>query len=256
MATKKEEQHPLEIDVPIEKEELGPTDPNYPLWVEFREVAPGSHKHTQSLLNIVDNISSAIELKSDDLMLAARYHDIGKMWGASLFTENQGESNIHDKLDPWISYQLLTRHVSDTVLILMNHDFPTEAIRIASQHHGTTVLRGIYDKAKKDFPDLNLNEDDFRYRTEKPTSIEALILMLCDQIEATSRSIYIDQKKEIDPDIFVDNIFNKLMMDGQFDNVGVKLGLITKIKKALAKDLAGNYQKRIPYEEDEQLVIK
>lgn len=235
----------------IEKE-LSPHDGNFPLWLSFREAAPGSHKHTQGLLNIVDNVTSAIELKSDNLLLAARYHDIGKMWGASFFTENQNKDNMHDNIDPWISYQLLTRHVSDTVVILMNQNFPLEAIRIASQHHGTTVLRGIFDKAKKDFPDLK--EDDFRYRTAKPSSVEALILMLCDQVEATSRSIYVDQKREADPDVFIDNIFNKLMMDGQFDNVEVKLGLITKIKKALAEDVAGNYQKRVAYEEDVKLI--
>lgn len=236
--------------------ELSIADGNYPLWLSFREVAPGSHKHTQSLLNTVDNVASAIDIKSDNLMLAARYHDIGKMWSPALFTENQGKDNLHDGLEPWISYQLLTRHVSDTVLILMNHNFPLEAIRIAAQHHGTTVLRGIFDKAKKDYPDLVFNEEEYRYHTEKPSSLEALILMLCDQVEATSRSIYVDQKLEVEPDVFIDNIFNKLMMDGQFDNVEVKLGLITRIKKALTEDVAGNYQKRVAYEEDDRLVKK
>lgn len=253
---KKEEQKlqdndPLDINV---EKELGPHDGNYPLWITFREAAPGSHKHTQSLINIVDNVASAIELKSDNLMLAAKYHDIGKMWNPMVFTENQGKDNLHDNLEPWVSFQLLTRHVSDTVLILMNHSFPIESIKIAAQHHGTTVLRGIFDKAKKSLPQLK--EDDFRYHTERPKSIEALILMLCDQVEATSRSIYVDQKKDVEPGIFIDNLFDKLMMDGQFDEVEVKLGLITKIKKALVEDVSGNYQKRIAYEEDNKLINK
>lgn len=256
MPTKKEEyQKSVETETQ-QPEILSPNDGNFPLWLAFREAAPGSHKHTQSLLNTVDNVSSAIELKSDNLMLAARYHDIGKIWCPALFTENQSKDNLHDNVEPWISYQLLTRHVSDTVVILMNNGFPLEAIKIASQHHGTTVLRGIYDKAKKDFPDLNLKEDDFRYHTNKPASLEALILMLCDQVEATSRSIYVDQKRDVEPDVFIDNIFNKLMMDGQFDEVEVKLGMITKIKKALTEDVSGNYQKRVAYEEDEQLTKK
>lgn len=236
---------------PSEKE-VGPLDSQFPLWAEFREKAPGSYKHTQSLSNMVDNVASAVELDSDKLELAARFHDIGKMWFPEAFTENQGKENIHEGLDPWISYQLLTRHVTDTVAILVAHDFPLEVIQISSQHHGTTVLRSIFELARKIDP--NTNEDDFRYKTERPTTVEALILMLCDQVEAASRSIYVDQKKDVEPDVFIGNIFNKLMMDGQFDDVELKLGNLSKIQKALAEDVAGNYQKRLKYAEDDELI--
>jgi len=231
--------------------EIGPLDSQFPLWVEFREKAPGSYKHTQSLSNIVDNVASAIDLESDELILATKFHDIGKMWFPQAFTENQGKENIHDTLDPWISYQLLTRHVSDTVAILVAHNFPIGVIRIAAQHHGTTVLKSIFEISKKINPDTN--ENDFRYKTERPTTVEALILMLCDQVEATSRSIYVDQKKEVEPDVFIGNIFNKLMMDSQFDNVELRIGYLSKIRRALAEDVAGNYQKRLKYGEDEVL---
>jgi putative nucleotidyltransferase with HDIG domain len=241
-----------EITEKLEKKDPGPLDSHYPLWAEFREKASGSYKHTQSLINIVDNVASSIELDSPNLQLAARYHDIGKMWFPEAFTENQGKNSIHDHLEPWISYQLLTRHVSDTVVILISNDFPAEVIKIAAQHHGTTILKSIYEKALKDDP--NIPESAFRYNTEKPSSIEALILMLCDQVEATSRSIYVDQQKDVEPDIFISNIFNKLMLDGQFDNVSLKLGHLSKIQKALAEDVAGNYQKRLKYEEDNELI--
>ena len=238
----------------IEKvdKELSPLDSHFPLWAEFREKAPGSYKHTQSLSNIVDNVASAVGIDSEDLMLAARYHDIGKMWFPEAFTENQGKENIHETLEPWVSYQLLTRHVSDTVAIMIANDFPTEVIQIASQHHGTTVLKSIYEAAQKANPETNKSE--FRYHTEKPSTVEALILMLCDQVEATSRSLYVDQKKDVEPDVFIGNIFNKLMMDGQFDDVELKLGNLGKIQKALAEDVAGNYQKRLKYAEDEELI--
>lgn len=201
--------------------------------------------------NIVDNVASALGIDSEILTLAARYHDIGKMWFPEAFTENQGEVNIHEALVPWVSYQLLTRHVSDTVAIMIANDFPIEVIQIASQHHGTTVLRSIYEIALKTNPEAN--EFEFRYKTKKPSTVEALILMLCDQVEATSRSIYVDQKKDVEPDVFIGNIFNKLMMDGQFDDVELKLGNLSKIQKALAEDVAGNYQKRLKYNEDEEL---
>jgi len=255
MTKKNNEEKIVKLDEEIiektPEKEVGPLDSQFPLWVEFREKAPGSYKHTQSLSNIVDNVASSIELESSELALSAKFHDIGKMWFPQAFTENQGKENIHDNLDPWISYQLLTRHVSDTVSILVAHNFPIGVIRMASQHLGTTVLRSVCEVAQKIKP--NTNEDDFRYKTEKPTTVEALILMLCDQVEATSRSIYIDQKKDVEPDVFIGNIFNKLMMDGQFDNVELKLGHLSKIQRALAEDVAGNYQKRLKYGEDEVL---
>ena len=232
--------------------EIGPLDSNFPLWVEFREKAPGSYKHTQSLINIVDNVTSAVKLESANLLLAARYHDIGKMWFPEAFTENQSkDSNLHDGLEPWVSYHLLTKHVSDTVAILVANNFPPEVIKIASQHHGTTVLRAIYESACK--IDKKVDENQFRYMTEKPLTVEALILMLCDQVEATSRSLYVDQGKDVEPDVFINNIFNKLMMDGQFNEVQMKLGNLSTIQKALADDIAGNYKKRLRYEEDDEL---
>jgi putative nucleotidyltransferase with HDIG domain len=189
-----------------------PLDPHYPLWIALREKAPGSHKHTQSLLNIVDNVASAVGCDSETLKLATMYHDIGKIWNPMAFTENQDDENIHDNLDPRVSYQILTRHVSDTVTILVAHNFPIEVVQIASQHHGQTVLGSMYEKAKKASKDAH--EDDFRYKTERPMSLEALILMLCDNIEAASRSVYLTQKKKVDPATFVGTAFNKLMIDG------------------------------------------
>ena len=241
-------------DVSAEKfdRESDPLDSHYPLWVEFRERAPGSYKHTQSLSNIVDNVASAVELDSPELHLAAKYHDVGKMWFPEAFTENQvKEDNVHEELDPWMSYQLLTRHVSDTVTILIAYNFPMEVIQIASQHHGKTVLQSIYEAMKK--KNDSVTKEDFRYKTRKPQTVEALILMLCDHAEATSRSIYVDQKKDVEPDVFINNIFNKLMLDGQFDDVELKLGNLIKIQQALAEDVAGNYQKRLKYEEDDEL---
>jgi hypothetical protein len=144
--------------------------------------------------------------------------------------------------------------VSDTVAILVANDFPMDVIQIASQHHGRTVLKSILEKAKK--IDDKVSEDLYRYNTRRPATLEALILMMCDHVEATSRSIYVDQKKDIEPDVFIGNIFNRLMMDGQFDNVQIKLGNLNRIQQALADGIAGSYQKRSKYEEDEELLRK
>jgi len=231
---------------------LGPMDPGFPLLKELREKAPGSHKHAQALVGMVENVCAAIDMDSEILKMAAMYHDIGKMWAPNLFTENQAEENIHDGLAPWVSCQLITRHVSDTVAILFANDFPKEVIKIAGQHHGTCLMLPFFEKARE--VDKDIPEEMFRYRTEKPDSLESLILMLCDQVEATSRSFYREQKRDdVDPAVFVINIYNKLHTDGQFDNVQVLLGRLKKIQAALVSDVSSNFQKRVKYNEDDEL---
>jgi len=231
---------------------LSPMDSNFPLLKEFREKAPGSHKHAQSLVSMVANVCAAIDKDSKLLETSAMYHDIGKMWAPQLFTENQSKENIHDKLNPWISYQLITRHVSDTIAILFSNDFPKDVIKIASQHHGTCLMGMLFEKAKE--IDKDAVEEDFRYRTDRPDSTESMILMFCDQVEATSRSFYQEQRRDdVDPAVFVINIYNKLHTDGQFDNVQVMLGELKKIQEALVSDVASNFQKRTKYREDDEL---
>ncbi len=245
---------PLDEEKPAEEEEASISLLDLPLFKEFRMKAPGTHKHTQSLEGMIENVCAAIDKDPISLKLAARSHDLGKMWAAHLYSENQGKDNPHDGLPAWASYQLITRHVSDSVAILFSNNFPKDVIRIVSQHHGNTILQSIFEKAKAE--DDSVTPGMFRYKTNRPDSIESLILMLCDQIEATSRSIYIDQKVDVSPDVFVLNIYNKLMTDGQFNSVVVELGKLKKVQEALISDVASNFQKRIAYEEDKELVKK
>ncbi len=121
-------------------------DSKYPLLQEFREACPGTFKHSQSLMSMIEGISLALDLDGDKMKVAALYHDVGKSFSPKYFSENQLEDeNPHDDLAPEISYQILTRHVSDSVMILINNpDFPREIIEIISQHHGSTVLRYFF----------------------------------------------------------------------------------------------------------------
>jgi putative nucleotidyltransferase with HDIG domain len=218
-------------------------DSNYPLLTRFRESCPGSFKHSQSLANMVEGVSLAIGLNADEMKLVAFYHDIGKMMNPKYFTENQlDDENPHDKLEPFISYQLISRHVADTALILLNIDiFPRELIKIITQHHGTTIMKYFFDKSGSDV------EDHYRYKCEKPTCIESAIIMICDVIEARSRSEIQSGKGQMDPTEIIEDTINSLMSDGQLDEVYMRLGDLQKIKDALAKELEGTFQKRVDY---------
>ena len=217
-------------------------DPKYPLLKEFKEQAPGTFKHSQALSSMIEAVAMALNLEGGRLRVAALYHDIGKMFNPKNFAENQldGEEILHETLDPKISYELISRHISDSVLILINdHNFPRDIIEIVGQHHGTTMLRYFYLKHKQ----------VLRYRSTKPSSIDSMVLMICDQIEATSKSLI--QAGKFDPNKVLNDTITGLIDDGQFDNVTMKLGDLKKIKSSLAKELEGLYQKRVDYDSEE-----
>jgi putative nucleotidyltransferase with HDIG domain len=221
-------------------------DSSYPLLQRFREACPGTFKHSQALSAMIENIALSLELDIDHMKVAAMYHDIGKMFNPKYFTENQlDDENPHDKLDAVMSYNIITRHVSDSVAILINdQNFPRRLIEIISQHHGKSLLKYFLNKSNKEA----YMEDAFRYKTCKPKCIESAILMICDRVEATSKSLV--QAGKFDPSKIINGTIGDLIDDGQLDDVVMRLGDLKKIKDALAKDLEGTYQKRVDYDID------
>lgn len=221
---------------------------DYPLLEMFREVAPGSFKHSQNVANIVETIAIELKLNVDLMKTSALYHDVGKMINPKFFSENQENENPHDKLEPWVSYQIISRHVSDTIAILLNYDFPRKVMKIISQHHGDTVLRYFYDKSKAG------SDEMYRYKcTRKPECDEAAILMIVDSVEATARSLSSNGKLEDAKSrrALVDATVNRLVDDSQLDNM--KIGTIKTIRKVLYKELEAIYHKRVSYEGDETI---
>jgi hypothetical protein len=218
-------------------------DSSYPLLKKFRDACPGTFKHSQAVVSMIEGISLALDLDVTNMKIMAQYHDIGKMLNPKYFTENQlDDENFHKDLDPLISYQIITRHVSDTAMLLVDDgNFPKDIIKKMSQHHGTTILKFFYDIAN------NVEKDAFRYKTSKPSSIESMLLMICDNIEARSRS-YIQHGKDFSPSEVIEKAIDSLTSDGQLD--AMTLGDLRKIKEALGKELEGTYQKRISYPED------
>jgi len=219
-------------------------DSSYPLLKKFREICPGTFKHSQNVVGLVEGISISLGLDTTFMKIAGQYHDIGKMLNPKYFTENQIEGeNPHDKLDPFISYQIITRHVSDTALILLNDkNFSRELIKIICQHHGTSVVRYFFDKSGGDI------EDIFRYKCQKPTCVESAILMICDQIEArTKAGLQIGSQNVEDPSQIIEDTINDLLSDGQLDDVVMRLGDLQRIKGALAKELESIFHKRVDY---------
>jgi putative nucleotidyltransferase with HDIG domain len=192
---------------------------------------------------MVEGVAISLDLDVTFMKVASQYHDVGKMFNPKYFTENQLEDeNPHEKLDPKMSFQIISRHISDTALILLNDgNFPIDLIKIATQHHGTNIMKYFFDKSGSDV------EDHFRYKGEKPKCAESAVLMICDCIEARSRSAIQAGKGQMDPTFIIEDTINSLLSDGQLDDVVMRLGDLQKIKGALATELEGTFQKRVDY---------
>ena len=213
----------------------------YPLLQKLRELCPGTFKHSQSLSAIVEGVALALDLDVTCMKTAAMYHDIGKIINPKYFVENQLEEEPHEKLDPWISSQLISRHVSDTVMLLIGDlKFPRKIIEMVSQHHGSTVIQFFFNKSDTDV------EDHYRYKCPKPTNVEAAVLMICDHLEAKCKALF--QAGKFSLTEAIESTINSLLDDGQLDEVYMKLGHLKSIKEALTKELEGIYHKRPEYE--------
>lgn len=222
-------------------------DPTFPLMDKFREVAPGSYKHCQNVSNICEAVAAELGLNIDLIKCAALYHDIGKMNNPYFFSENQSNgTNIHDELEPFISYQIITRHVGDSILHLLQlKDMPLKVIEIISQHHGDTILKVFHSKVE------NEPEDKFRYKCDKPETTESLILMIVDSVEATAKAFFGDPKNRDVENIInrsINGTIERLTDDSQLDNM--RIGTLKVTKKVLTKELESIYHKRVSYDDD------
>lgn len=214
----------------------------------FKKLAPGTNRHCVNVSLLCESVCKEIcDTESDSLIIAARLHDIGKCNNPLFFSENQDKTNIHDTLDPYTSYQYITRHVSDSVLKLIQQGFPFDIVRIVSEHHGNTVLRSIFNKIKDD----KYLEDDFRYNSSKPTTKESCILMICDVVESATRSMD-SVGKLSDISGIIDTLINNLVMDEQLDILTI--GQLRVIKTILIKEIESIYHKRVEYDDDEDTI--
>jgi putative nucleotidyltransferase with HDIG domain len=213
-------------------------DAKYPFLEKFREKAPGTFQHCQNVSDLCEAVALELDLNTDMARVLGQYHDAGKITFPEAFYENQNGKNLHDDLDPLISFHIISKHVSDTALILIQlPEFPNELIPPIVQHHGNTVLMSLFNKSG------HRVDDAFRYKnTTPPESLEAIVLMICDSVEATIRSIE-HSKGSIDSiDDIVYNTINRFEEDGQIDEL--RIGHSKKIKRALITTLKAKYHSR------------
>lgn len=221
------------------------SDTNSPLLKKLAEVAPGTFHHSLNVANLAE--ASANEVNANTLLVrvGALYHDIGKMDNPFYFTENQMTSvNPHDEITPLESAKIIIAHRSKGIEIAKKYGLPDRIIDFIRTHHGTTKVYYFYIKEKELNPD-KINLSDFKYQGPLPFSKETAILMMCDSVEAASKSLKEPTAKVIDQ--FVEKIIQKQIDEQQFINADITFKEIEAIKKILKSKLKNMYNLRVEY---------
>jgi cyclic-di-AMP phosphodiesterase PgpH len=223
------------------------SDTNSKLLRELAEKAPGTFQHSLQVANLAEASANEIHANSMLVRTGALYHDVGKMDNPMFFTENQSTSvNPHNELTPRDSAQIIINHIIKGVEMAKKQRLPDRIVDFIRTHHGTSLVYYFYKKEEE----LNGGVADpkyFQYPGPIPFSKETAILMMCDAVEAASKSI-----KEPTAQIFdelVERIVNKQMKDGQFMNADITFKELQTIKKVLKKKLKNIYHLRIEYPE-------
>lgn len=228
--------------------ELG--DTNQPLLKELMNKAPGTFHHSLQVANLAEAASSAIGANPLLSRVGALYHDIGKMIKPEYFVENQsGGVNEHDKLKPQMSAMVIKAHVSEGVKMAKEHNLPKVLIKFIETHHGTSIIRYFFEKAKED-DNLKemLQEDQFRYDGPLPNTKETGVLLLADGIEAASRAMKNPTYSKLE------NLVNRMVDDrvkeNQLSHCPLTFRDLQVIKETFINILVGVYHGRIEYPED------
>lgn len=221
--------------------------PTHPLLRKLLMEAPGTYHHSMMVANLAESACEAIGADGLLARVASYYHDLGKTERPLHFIENQqGGGNPHDRLTPEESADIIMAHPYDGADLLRRYKLPKEIIDIAEQHHGTSLLKYFFVKAKEDH-EKEVVESRYRYPGPKPQTREAAVVMIVDSIEAAVRS-----QKQPTPEkirMLVRAIIRDKLADGQFEDCDLTTKEIWRVGESACETLTGLFHERIEYPE-------
>ncbi len=217
--------------------------------------APGTYHHSVIVGSLVEAAAADIGANSLLAKVCGYYHDIGKIRKPLYFIENQSSGkNKHDKLAPSMSSLILISHIKDGVEIARENKLGQVIIDTIRQHHGTSLIRYFYEKARQQKGESAINIDNYRYPGPKPQSRESALVMLADVVEAASRTLENPTPSRIRG--LVQNLVNNVFSDGQLDDCDLTLKDLHKIAKSFNTILNGIHHHRIEYSESAPAAVK
>ena len=176
----------------------------------------------------------------------ALYHDIGKMENPEYFTENQlGGANPHRNLSNRESAAIILRHVTDGLELADRHELPRIIREFISTHHGKGMAKYFYITEQNAHPDQHVDTADFTYAGPNPHTTEQAILMMCDAVEASARSLKEYTEQAIAE--LVDRIIDGQVAEGFFRQCPITFLDIETAKDVLKERLKTIYHTRVSY---------
>ena len=213
-------------------------DFNHPLLKLLSREATGTFTHSVTVGNLAEAAADAIGANALLARVGAYYHDIGKISKPEYFIENQAfEENRHDNLAPNLSVLIIVNHVKEGMRLATEYKLPKAIIDFIPTHHGTTRVEYFYNRALQQAAGpSDINESDYRYPGPTPMTKETGILMICESIEAATRSLKQPTITAIER--IIDQVIDKKLKEHQLDECPLTFADLKRIKGNL-KDNTG-----------------
>ncbi len=206
---------------------------------------PGTFQHALQVMNLSDAAARSIGANVLLVRAGALYHDIGKINNPQCFIENESPGvRYHEGLTPKESAHEIIRHVSDGMAIAEKNGLPDVIKDFILSHHGTSCTAYFLTQ----YLNAGGNPDDvaeFYYNGKKPVTKEQVVLMICDAVEAASRSLKDYSYESISA--LVDRIVDGKSKEEQFDDADISLHELSVLKDVIKKYLQQMYHSRVSY---------
>ncbi|MCJ7682141.1 MAG: HDIG domain-containing protein [Candidatus Aminicenantes bacterium] len=224
------------------------TNSDLPIFKRMAIEAPGSYHHSLIVASIAEEAAREINLNPQLVKAGAMYHDIGKIKRPEYFIENRTRNaDMHKDLKPSMSSLVIINHVKEGVELAKKLKGPLKIREIIEQHHGTSLVRYFFEKAKEKYdPDMQkVGEESYRYPGPVPKGREAALIMMADSIEAASRSLKAPSETNLKR--LITDMFSNHMEDGQLDECDFSLKELRAIAASFLSTLFTIYHPRIEY---------
>jgi putative nucleotidyltransferase with HDIG domain len=224
------------------------TNSELPVFRQMAMEAPGSYHHSLVVATLAEKAAEEIGLDAMLVKAGALYHDIGKVKRPEYFIENISRNpDLHKDMTPSLSSLVIISHVKEGSETAKKLKLPKKIREIIEQHHGSSLVRYFYHKAKEVYdPEMQkIEEENYRYPGPAPQSKESALIMLADSVEAASRSLKSPSRESMKRLII--EIFENYLQDGQLDNSDFSLRELRAIAASFHATLYAIYHPRIQY---------
>lgn len=227
------------------------TDTSNPTLRELDFRAPGTFQHSLQVMSMAEAAARSIGANVLLVRAGALYHDIGKMTNPACFIENEtlipGGKGYHSSLTPAESATRIIRHVTDGMEIANRIGLPKVISDFIITHHGTSCTGYFWNIFLRDGGDPSQIKT-FTYPGRKPHTQEQVLLMLCDSIEAASRTLSDFAPASVDA--FVEKMVAGKMNEGQMEEADLSIKDLVTVKNVLKQYLVQVHHERVEYPEN------